>query len=320
MTTTLNAEKSLEALEGQLEALQNMAQGSPIDLNEEIEQIQAKIKHLHAHRETQLGAWDRVQLARHPNRPYMMDYVTRIFEKFEPLHGDRHFRDDPAMVGGIAQLQGRAVMVIGTQKGRDTKDRIRRNFGSAHPEGYRKALRLMQMAEKFNLPILSFIDTSGAFPGVAAEERQIGEALAVNIREMSRLRVPILATVIGEGGSGGALAIGLADRVMILRNAYYSVIAPEGCAVILWKDRAYAPQAAQALRLDAKGLEQLGIIDQIIEEPVGGAHRDPDQAAQYLKKALIGGLDELTALSLEDLLEARHQKFRNIGIFKEVEA
>src|SRR4029079_13819465 len=242
---------------------------------------------------------------RHPKRPFTLDYVQMVFTDFSELHGDRLFSDDQAMVGGFAQLDGQKVMVLGTQKGRDTKENIRRNFGSAHPEGYRKALRLMRLADKFGLPIITLIDTAGAYPGIGAEARHIAEAIAVNLREMMLLEVPIIAVVIGEVGSGGALGIGIADRVLILENAYYSVISPEGCASILWKERAAAEKAAAALKITAKDLLELGLVDEIIPEPLGGAHNDPKTTAESLKKHLLANLEALQQLSVEERMKQR---------------
>ncbi|MBO4716174.1 MAG: acetyl-CoA carboxylase carboxyltransferase subunit alpha, partial [Verrucomicrobia bacterium] len=253
----------------------------------------------------------------HPQRPYCLDYIKRIFTEFVELHGDRRFSDDHAMVGGFARLEEQPVMVIGTQKGRDTRENIYRNFGCAHPEGYRKALRLMQLADKFSVPIISLIDTAGAFPGVGAEERHIAESIAVNLREMFCLRVPVIAAVIGEGGSGGALGIGVANRVMIMENAYYSVISPEGCAAILWKDRTASPKAAEALRITAKDLLDFGLVDEIVPEPLCGAHHDPVEAAQLLKKALLAALEALKTKSEDELIAERYQKFRAYGRFFE---
>jgi acetyl-CoA carboxylase carboxyl transferase subunit alpha len=246
-----------------------------------------------------------------------LDYLQIAFTEFNELHGDRLYADDEAVVGGFARLEGHKVMVIGTQKGRDTKDKIRRNFGSAHPEGYRKALRLMKMADKFGLPVITLIDTAGAYPGIGAEERHIAEAIAVNLREMMLLEVPIIAAIIGEGGSGGALGIGVADRVIIMENAYYSVISPEGCAAILWKDRAAAPKAAEALRISAKDLLELGLVDEIVQEPLGGAHHDSALAARTLKATLLKNLEKLKSISASDRLKQRYAKFRSYGKFKE---
>jgi acetyl-CoA carboxylase carboxyl transferase subunit alpha len=264
-----------------------------------------------------LSAWDRIKIARHPKRPFTLDYLRTAFTDFTELHGDRLFAEDRAVVGGFACLGGHKVMVIGTQKGRDTKENIRRNFGSAHPEGYRKALRLMRLADKFRLPIITLIDTAGAYPGIGAEERHIAEAIAVNLREMMVLEVPILAAVIGEGGSGGALGIGVADRVLILENAYYSVISPEGCAAILWKDRSAAAKAAEALKITSRHLLELGLVDEIIPEPLGGAHTDRDLAAQTLQDYLLKHLKQLQALSAPDRLKQRYDKFRAFGHFVE---
>jgi acetyl-CoA carboxylase carboxyl transferase subunit alpha len=264
-----------------------------------------------------LGAWDRVKIARHPKRPFMLDYVALAFADFTELHGDRLFADDHAVVGGLARLEGHKVVVIGTQKGRDTKENIHRNFGSAMPEGYRKALRLMQLAEKFSLPVICLVDTPGAFPGIGAEERHIGEAIAVNLREMMILDTPMIAAVIGEGGSGGALGIGVADRVLILENAYYSVISPEGCAAILWKERSAAAKAAEALKISAKDLLALGLVDEIVTESAGGAHNDPAETAAKLKTALLRNLEEVKKFSGPQRLKQRYDKFRAYGRFTE---
>ena len=257
--------------------------------------------------------WERVQLARHPKRPHALDYISRIFTGFLELHGDRAFADDPAMVGGMTFFEGRPVMVIGQQKGRDTKQKLHRNFGMPKPEGYRKALRLMRMAEKFSRPIVTFVDTPGAYPGIDAEERGQAEAIAVNLREMSRLRVPVIAVIIGEGGSGGALGIGVANRVYMLQNSYYSVIAPESCAAIIYRDSGKAPEAAQALRLAADDLQKLGLIDGIIPEPDEGAHTDPDKAAEFVKTAIRKGLKEMASCTPVQLVEDRYHKFRHMG-------
>ncbi|MBL9118078.1 MAG: acetyl-CoA carboxylase carboxyltransferase subunit alpha [Verrucomicrobiaceae bacterium] len=262
-----------------------------------------------------LSPWERVQIARHVKRPFMLDYVKHICPEFIELHGDRHIGDDHAMPAGFAIWGDRKVLVVGHQKGRDTKENLLRNFGSAHPEGYRKAMRLMRLAEKFGLPIVSLIDTPGAYPGVGAEERNIAEAIAFNLREMMTLRTPVVAVVIGEGGSGGALGIGIADRVLLLENAYYSVISPEGCAAILWKHRQHAPEAAAALKLSAQDLSQLGIIDGIIPEPAGGAHHSPSEAAIYLKEGVLKAIAELEKLPIPTLLDQRYQKFRAYGQF-----
>jgi acetyl-CoA carboxylase carboxyl transferase subunit alpha len=264
-----------------------------------------------------LSAWDRIKIARHPKRPFTLDYLELAFTGFSELHGDRLFAEDRAVVGGFACLGGHQVMVIGTQKGRDTKENILRNFGSAHPEGYRKALRLMRLAEKFHLPIIVLIDTAGAYPGIGAEERHIAEAIAVNLREMMVLEVPIIAVVIGEGGSGGALGIGVANRVLILENAYYSVISPEGCAAILWKDRTAASTAAEALKITAAHLLELGLVDDVVPEPLGGAHTDREAAARTLQAYLLKHLEQIQALPAADRLKQRYAKFRAFGHFSE---
>jgi len=288
-----------------------------ISFEEEAAQIEKKIEETRRQTFSNLTPWQRVQLARHPKRPYTLDYLQMTFSDFSELHGDRLFSDDRAVVGGFARLGDQKVMVLGTQKGRETKENILRNFGSAHPEGYRKALRLMRMADKFGLPIMTLIDTAGAYPGIGAEERHIAEAIAVNLREMMLLEVPIVAAVIGEGGSGGALGIGVADRVLILENAYYSVISPEGCAAILWKDRAAAAKAAEALKITARDLRELGLVDEIIPEPLGGAHNDPPATAHTLKQHLLKHLKQLQKLSAADRLKNRYDKFRSHGHYLE---
>ena len=267
-----------------------------------------------------LTAWQRVQIARHPARPFSLDYMQLSFQDFTELHGDRLFADDAAMPGGLASIGRHKCVVVGHQKGRDTKENLRRNFGSAHPEGYRKALRLMRMAEKFGLPFVSLIDTPGAYPGVGAEERHISEAIALNLREMMVLRVPTVAVVIGEGGSGGALGVGVADKVLMLENSYYSVISPEGCAAILWKHRKHAPEAAEALKLTGSDLLKLGLIDGVIPEPMGGAHQDQAAAVANLKNALISQLDAISGQPMDALLETRYQKFRRFGEFSDKSA
>jgi acetyl-CoA carboxylase carboxyl transferase subunit alpha len=267
-----------------------------------------------------LSAWDRIKIARHPKRPFTLDYLGSAFTDFRELHGDRLFEEDRAIVGGFATLGTHKVIVLGTQKGRDTKENILRNFGSAHPEGYRKALRLMKMAQKFRLPIITLIDTAGAYPGIGAEERHIAEAIAVNLREMMLFEVPIVAAVIGEGGSGGALGIGVANRVLIFENAYYSVISPEGCAAILWKDRAAAAKAAEALKITARHLLELGLVDEIIPEPLGGAHTDPDKMAETLRDYLLKYLEPLIQMSASERMKQRYAKFRAYGHFAEKQA
>ncbi len=267
-----------------------------------------------------LTPWQKVQIARHPKRPYALDYIGLICEGYEELHGDRQFRDDRALIGGTAFFQGQAVMIIAQQKGRETKEKILRNFGMPQPEGYRKALRLAKMAEKFNLPVFTFIDTPGAYPGIGSEERHVSEAIAVCLREFAMLRVPSISVIVGEGGSGGALGIGVTDRVLIFENSYYSVISPEGCAAILWKDAAEAPRAAEALQLNADTLEKLGVVDEVISEPFGGAHNDPKQAADALRYALQKHLNDLRSLDSERLLETRYERFRHLGVFEEAGA
>ncbi|PXA03630.1 acetyl-CoA carboxylase carboxyl transferase subunit alpha [Coraliomargarita sinensis] len=314
-TYTLEFEKPLRELEKQLHTLETVSTESKVDVAKEIEAIVAKIEKTKADIYSNLTAWQRVQLSRHPKRPYSLDYIERIFTEFEELHGDRRFREDAAVVGGPAFLDGEPVMVIGQQKGRNTKENLKRNFGCPHPEGYRKAMRLMEMAEKFKMPIITLIDTPGAYPGIGAEERHVAEAIAVNIRDMSALKVPIVTVVIGEGGSGGALGMAVADEVMILENGYYSVISPEGCAAILWKDRAAAPQAAEALKFSPEHLSKFGVVDQVIPEPTGGAHRDYDAAATTLKAAIIKSLNKLKKKSVTKLLNDRYARFRKLGEF-----
>src|SRR5262245_11460968 len=287
----LDFERPIIELQRKLEELKKHPESHSLEisLETEIQQIERKIEDERRRVFSDLSAWQRVQLARHPKRPFTLDYLRQAFTDFSPLHGDRLFGDDQAVLGGFARLGAHRVMVLGTQKGRDTKENIRRNFGSAHPEGYRKALRLMRLADKFGLPIVTLIDTAGAYPGIGAEERHIAEAIAVNLREMMLIEVPIIALVIGEGGSGGALGIGVADRVLILENAYYSVISPEGCAAILWKDRSAAGKSAEALKITARDLLELGLADEIVPEPLGGAHNDVDATAAGLKQRLLNG-------------------------------
>ncbi len=317
VTYTLEFEKPLRELEKQLLTLQTVSQESKVDVTSEITAIEKKIEGLKAEIYSNLTAWQRVQLSRHPKRPYSLDYIELIFEDFEELHGDRRFREDAAIVGGPALLDGDPVMVIGQQKGRNTKDNLKRNFGCPNPEGYRKAMRLMEMANKFGMPIVTLIDTPGAYPGIGAEERHVAEAIAVNIREMTTLEVPIITIVIGEGGSGGALGMAVADTVMILENGYYSVISPEGCAAILWKDRAAAPKAAEALKFSPKHLIEFGVVDAILPEPVGGAHRDYTQIAKTVKSAIKENLKTLSKKKTDKLLEERYQRYRNLGIFED---
>lgn len=314
---TLDFEKPIEELERSLAALRANSTNNRLNVSDEIQAIEQKIEVTKHEVYSKLSAWQKVQLARHPERPHALDYIKSIFDDFQPLHGDRAFKDDQAIIGGTAFLNGQAVMVVGTQKGRNTKEKIRHNFGSPHAEGYRKALRLMETANTFGLPIITLIDTAGAYPGIGSEERHVAEAIAVNLREMSRFNVPIIAAVLGEGGSGGALGIGVVDRILILENAYYSVISPEGCAAILWKDRAYAPDAAEALQLTAEKLKELDIADEIIPEPLGGAHRDTEKTIEYLKQTLIRHLDELKQIDSNTLIDMRYKKFRKIGVFAE---
>ncbi|MES2922636.1 MAG: acetyl-CoA carboxylase carboxyltransferase subunit alpha [Verrucomicrobiota bacterium] len=309
----LEFEKPAAELERELEKLRTKSASQNIDMSAEIATMEAKLAATRAGIYKNLTPWQRVQIARHTKRPFMLDYVSLAFTDFCELHGDRHIGDDASMPGGFARLGGRRVVVIGHQKGRDTKENLKRNFGSAHPEGYRKAMRLMKTAEKFGLPVITMIDTPGAFPGIGAEERNIAEAIAYNLREMMLLKVPVIAVVLGEGGSGGALGIGVADRVILMENAYYSVISPEGCAAILWKHRKHAPEAAEAMKLVAPDLMKLGLIDDVIDEPTGGAHHDHKAAADAFRDKVISHLDVLSALSTEQLLEERYTKFRNFG-------
>ena len=318
----LDFEKPIVELQRKLDDLRRHpeAHSLRISFEEEIAMIEKKISETRREIFSHLSAWQRVQLARHPKRPYTLDYLTLAFSGFSELHGDRRFADDRAVVGGFARLNGQRVVAIGTQKGHDTKENILRNFGSAHPEGYRKALRLMQLADKFGLPIITLIDTAGAYPGIGAEERHIAEAIAVNLREMMLFDVPIIAVVLGEGGSGGALGIGVADRVLILENAYYSVISPEGCAAILWKDRSASAKAAEALKITARDLLELGLVDEIVPEPLGGAHNDALLAAGNVKSALLKHLKELLALPPADRLKKRYEKYRAYGHYLEKSA
>lgn len=309
----LEFEKPIAELERELEKLLAKSSSQNIDMSGEIGMMEAKLAETRARIYENLTPWQRVQIARHTNRPFMLDYVSLAFTGFTELHGDRHIGDDAAMPGGLAWLGDQRVVVIGHQKGRDTKENLKRNFGSAHPEGYRKAMRLMKMAEKFGLPIVALIDTPGAFPGIGAEERNIAEAIAYNLREMMLVKVPIIAVVLGEGGSGGALGIGVADRVIMLENAYYSVISPEGCAAILWKHRKHAPEAAEAMKLVAPDLKQLGLIDDVIAEPTGGAHHDHHATADAFREVVLRHLAELSSLPTGELLEKRYAKFRSFG-------
>ena len=319
MKYQLDFEKPILELQRKLEEFRKHPETHSlgVSLEEGVAVMEKKIEEMRRQIFANLSPWDRIKIARHPKRPFALDYAETVFSGFSELHGDRLFADDPAVVGGFARLGDQKVMLIGTQKGRDTKENIKRNFGSALPEGYRKALRLMKLADRFGLPIISLIDTPGAYPGIGAEERHVAEAIAVNLREMMLFEVPIIAAVIGEGGSGGALGIGVADRVLILENAYYSVISPEGCAAILWKDRANAGKAAAALKITAKDLLHLKLVDEIVPEPLGGAHTDPAGTASNLKTHLLKHLEEILALTPAELLKQRYQKFRAHGHFTE---
>ena len=311
-------EKAVKDLEQQIASLQKLASEHHLDVHKEVQVLEQKLEQMREDTYRNLTAMERVQLARHPKRPYTADYIGLAFTDFVELHGDRAYRDDEAIIGGWARLEGRTVMVIGHQKGRDMKENLRRNFGMSHPEGYRKALRLMQMAEKFSHPIVTLIDTPGAYPGIGAEERGQAEAIARNLREMARLRVPIVAVVIGEGGSGGALALGVADRVLMLENSVYSVITPEGCAAILWKTANAKDKAAEAMKMTAADLDQLSVIDEVIPEPTGGAHMDWQTTADVLRETLVRHLVDLTEASPDDLLPARWKKYLAMGSWREV--
>jgi acetyl-CoA carboxylase carboxyl transferase subunit alpha len=309
----VDRQREIDRLEKDVEELRQLAGDEEADA--ELERIRQQVAELRREFYSHLGSWQRAQMARHTQRPYTMDYISALFTDFVELHGDRGYGDDKAMITGLARFRGRPIVVIGTQKGRDTKQRLQHNFGQPKPEGYRKALRVMQMAAKFGRPIFTFIDTPGAYPGIDAEERGQAEAIARNLREMARLPVPILVTVTGEGGSGGALAIAVGDRINILENSFYSVISPEGCAAILWRDAAKAETAATALKITAKDLKELGIVDEIVPEPEGGAQVDPESAAQLLGEVLDRELVVLTHQPTKDLLEARYEKFRKMGQF-----
>jgi acetyl-CoA carboxylase carboxyl transferase subunit alpha len=317
----LDFEQPIAELEAKIEELKHISSDdSEVNIREEINRLQAKSRQLTTHIFANLTPWQITQLARHPHRPYTLDYVNLMCREFQELHGDRMFGDDLAIVGGLARLDGRAVMVLGHQKGRDTKERVRRNYGMPKPEGYRKALRLMRLAERFSLPLITFIDTPGAYPGVGSEERGQSEAIARNLFEMSVLRIPVISVVIGEGGSGGALAIGVCDRLLMLQYSTYSVITPEGCASILWKSAEKKEAAAEAMGLTAQRLEQLGLIDQVLEEPLGGAHRDPVKMAEDLKAALLRYLGELESIGSEELRAERSAKIASFGVYSEADA
>lgn len=313
----LDFEKPLFEIRNKIESLKESQDKNDVDLQEEIDMLEASLERETKKIYTNLKPWDRVQIARLQERPTTLDYIPYIFDSFMELHGDRNFRDDLAMIGGIGFLNGRAVTVIGQQRGKDTKDNIYRNFGMAHPEGYRKALRLMKQAEKFNRPIFTFIDTKGAYPGKAAEERGQSESIATNLIEMASLKVPVIAIVIGEGGSGGALGIGIANKVLMLENSTYSVISPEGAAALLWKDSNLAKIAAETMKITAHDIKQLGIIDDVISEPLGGAHKDIEQQALAIKSAFVEQLDSLESLSRDEIANDRFEKFRNIGSYIE---
>jgi acetyl-CoA carboxylase carboxyl transferase subunit alpha len=310
-------ERPIAELEAKIKELRHVGDDNEINIEEEIERLEGKSRDLTESIFSKLTPWQISQLSRHPLRPYLMDHVRRIFDDFHELHGDRAFADDHAVVGGLGRLDGRSVMIIGQQKGRDTKEKIYRNFGMPRPEGYRKALRLMAMAERFRLPVLTFIDTPGAYPGVGAEERGQSEAIARNLQVMARLRTPILCTVIGEGGSGGALAIGVGDRVLMLQYSTYSVISPEGCASILWKSAEKAELAADAMAITSGKLQELGFIDEVIPEPRGGAHRDPDTASASLKQVLLRRLDEIQSEDIDRLLALRYERVLAYGLYKD---
>lgn len=307
-----NRRQEIQRLERDIEDLRRLSSGESFD---EIQSLREQISELKHEFFANLGAWQRTQLARHPDRPYTLDYVKLLFTDFTEIHGDRAFGDDPALVAGFARFHGRPVVVIGNQKGRGTKERLARNFGTAKPEGYRKSLRAMKLAAKFRRPIFSFVDTPGAYPGIDAEERGQAEAIANNLREMSRMPVPIIVTITGEGGSGGALAIAVGDRVLLLENSIYSVISPEGCASILWRDAAKAELAAIALKISARDLLDLDLIDEVVPEPEGGAHLDPDEAARLLDSRLSSTLAELSTVPVDELLERRYNRFRKMGQF-----
>jgi len=313
----LEFEKPVLELEAKLEDIRKQLEGHDMDLDPEVKSIADSIEATRRDIYENLTAWQRVQIARHIQRPFFLDYVQHAFTDFVELHGDRLFGDDASMPAGLATIGDMRCVLIGQQKGRDVKENLLRNFGSPHPEGYRKALRLMRLAEKFDLPVVTLIDTPGAYPGVGAEERHIAEAIAVNLREMMLLKTPIVTVVIGEGGSGGALGIGVSDRVLMMENAYYSVISPEGCAAILWKHRKHAPEAAEALKIDAPSLLKLGLIDGIVKEPLGGAHRDYEASAQSLKSAILSALGEVSKLSTDKMLNQRYEKFRRMGVVSE---
>ncbi len=313
----LQFEQPIAELDAKIRELRSVGSDNEMNLDDEIAKLEEKLQVQTRSIFSDLSSWQISQIARHPDRPYSEDYIRMMFDEYHELHGDRHFADDQALIGGLARLEGEPVMVIGHQKGRETREKVRRNFGMPRPEGYRKALRLMQMAERFNMPILTFIDTPGAYPGIGAEERGQSEAIARNLFEMARLKVPIICTIIGEGGSGGALAIGVGDQVMMMEYSMYSVISPEGCASILWKDVKFAEEAASQLGITSRTLKRLGLIDQVIPEPLGGAHRDRSMVADSLKKALVKQLTSLRKHSTDELLETRYERLMSYGVFQE---
>ena len=308
-------EAPISELENKMLELKEFSKEQNIDVSGEIQNMEEKITRMREEIYKNLSAWEKVQVARHPNRPYTLDYINAMTTNFVEIHGDRIHRDDRAIIGGFATIGDERVMILGSQKGRDTKSNVECNFGCAHPEGYRKALRIMKLADKFNLPIITLIDTKGAYAGLASEERHIAEAIAVNLRESFNLKVPIICVIVGEGGSGGALGIGVGNRILILEHAYYSVISPEGCAAILWKDRAYSDQAAEALKITGKDLLELGLADEIIPEPPGGAHTNLNDAAMFLKQALLEQLNQFKNMTSKEIQEERYKKYRSMGKF-----
>ncbi|MBN1543298.1 acetyl-CoA carboxylase carboxyltransferase subunit alpha [candidate division KSB1 bacterium] len=316
-THILEFEKPIAEIERKIAELREYALEEDLELQSEIRKLEERAQRLRRDIYSKLTRWQRVQLARHPKRPFTLDYIERMIDDFIEIHGDRAFKDDPAIVAGLGKINGRPIALVGHQKGRDTKEKLRRNFGMPHPEGYRKALRIMQLAAKYGRPILSLVDTPGAYPGIGAEERGQAEAIARNLFEMSHLPVPIIVVIIGEGASGGALGIGVGDRVLMMENTWYSVITPEGCAAILYRDAKNAPQAAEAMKITATDLQRLEIVDQIIPEPVGGAHSNPDEAAALVKKSIVAVLDELSPLSPNELIRQRQEKYGRIGYWQE---
>ena len=317
MMQSWDFEKPIIELEKKIEGLRKFSSSKAVDLSSEVSDLEKKLKKLKKGVYSKLSPWQKIQISRHPNRPTTLDYIALIMRDFVPLSGDRLYGEDKALITGFAMIEEQKIAVIGHQKGKDTKENIERNFGCAHPEGYRKAMRVMKLAERFNMPVVCLVDTPGAYPGVGAEERGQAQAIAENIRDMFSLRVPILVTIIGEGGSGGALGIGIGDKVLIMEYSYYSVISPEGCAAILWKDASMREEAAKVLKLTAPDLVKSGIVDEIIPEAEGGAHRQVEYSARNLKEAIVKSLDELSRLSLETLLARRYQRYRKMGIFNE---